>query len=126
MQELLQHKIRQNKEKLRLGSTYVDNALVFCTDLGKPIDVSTLMRVYRRLFKRSSVNLEEVTFHTLRHVYESRLNDLNVDPKTIQSLMGHSSIKTTMDAYVHSSEEKHKEATDKMNSLFDKQLKSSK
>jgi integrase len=37
--------------------------------------------------------------------------------------MGHSSIQTTMDVYVHSSEEKLKEAADKMNSLFSKMIK---
>lgn len=121
--ELLQHKIRQNKEKLKLGNSYTDKNLVFCTELGNPIDISSLMRVYRRILKRSGINTKGVTFHTLRHVYGSRLNDLNVDPKTIQSLMGHSSIKTTMDIYVHSSEEKHKEAAEKMNSLLDNQLK---
>lgn len=124
MQELNQHKIRQNKEKLKSGASYDDKTLVFCSELGKPIDVSNFMRVYRRILKRSGINIKGVTFHTLRHVYGSRLNDLNVDPKTIQSLMGHSSIKTTMDVYVHSSEEKHKEAADKMNSLLDKQLNS--
>ncbi|EET84618.1 phage integrase family protein, partial [Clostridium carboxidivorans P7] len=75
------------------------------------------MRVYKTILKRSGINTKGFTFHTLRHVYGSRLNDLNVDPKTIQSLMEHSSIKTTMDIY-----EKHKEATEKMNSLLGKQL----
>jgi integrase len=123
MQELHEHRKRQNEEKLKFGSNYTDNNLVFCTELGKPIDVSNLMRTYRRILKRSNIDLTGVTFHTLRHVFGSRLNDLNVDPKTIQSLMGHSSIKTTMDVYVHSSEEKLKEAADKMNSLFSKMIK---
>lgn len=123
MAELYQHKIRQNEEKLKAGSLYNDNNLVFCTELGKTIDVSNLMRVYRRILKRSGIDITGVTFHTLRHVFGSRLNDLNVDPKTIQSLMGHSSIKTTMDVYVHPSEEKQKEAADKMNSLYAKMIK---
>lgn len=125
MKELHDHKIRQNQEKLRAGKLYIDNNLVFCTDIGRPIDVSNLMRVYRRILKRSAINTKGVTFHTLRHVYGSRLNDLETDPKTIQSLMGHSSIKTTMDIYVHTSEEKHKEAANKMNTLLDELLKTS-
>lgn len=125
MQELHQHKIRQNEEKLKAGQLYKDNNLVFCTDLGNPIDVSNLMRVYKRILKRSGIDIRGVTFHTLRHVYGSRLNDLDVNPKTIQSLMGHSSIKTTMDIYVHPSEEKQKEAANKMNTLFGKLLKAS-
>lgn len=125
MKELYNHRKKQFEEKLNAGKLYIDNNLVFCTNLGKPIDVSNLMRVYKRILNRSGINTKGVTFHTLRHVYGSRLNDLNTDPKTIQSLMGHSSIKTTMDIYVHTSEQKHKEAADKMNTLLDKLLKTS-
>lgn len=122
MHELYNHKKRQFEEKLKAGNLYNDNNLVFCTDLGKPIDVSNLMRVYKRILKRSGINTKGI-FHTLRHVYGTRLNDLDTDPKTIQSLMGHSSIKTTMDIYVHPSEEKHIEAANKMNALLDTLLK---
>lgn len=123
MQEIIAHKKRQNEEKLKTGQLYIDNNLVFCTDIGKPIDVSNLMRVYKRILKRSGININGVTFHTLRHVFGSRMNDLDVDPKTIQTMMGHSSIKTTMDVYVHSSKEKNIEAADRMNCMLDKMKK---
>lgn len=123
MNELSKHKIRQNEEKLKTGSEYVDNNLVFCTDIGKPLDTGNIMRIYKRILKRSGIDTTGVTFHTLTHVFGSRLNDLNVDPKTIQALMGHSSIKTTMDIYVHASEEKQKEAANKINSLYSNMIK---
>lgn len=126
MHEICKHKMHQNEEKLKTGSEYIDNNLVFCTDIGKPLDTSNLMRVYKRILKRSGINTRGVTFHTLRHVFGSRLNDLNIDPKTIQTLMGHSSIKTTMDIYVHASQEKQKDAADKMNLLFSDMINNTK
>lgn len=39
--------------------------------------------------------------HTLRHTYATRAIESGVQPKVLQQLLGHASIKTTMDTYVH-------------------------
>lgn len=45
-------------------------------------------------------------FHMLRHSFAQRLVDHNIDAKTAQELMRHVSFNTTMQYYVHSSDEK--------------------
>ena len=39
--------------------------------------------------------------HALRHTYATRAIECGVQPKVLQKLLGHASIKTTMDQYVH-------------------------
>lgn len=39
--------------------------------------------------------------HALRHTYATRAIEAGVNPKTLQKFLGHSSIKMTLDRYVH-------------------------
>lgn len=54
-----------------------------------------------------------VTCHTLRHTFASHLNDKDVDILVIQSLMGHSTPRST-ETYIHPSQEKIRKALDQL------------
>lgn len=64
------------------------------------VDPRTVQRQFKRLVEQ--IGLENVHFHTLRHTLTTRLLELGVDVKTISNLLGHKSVKTTLDYYAHS------------------------
>lgn len=54
--------------------------------------------------------IEKISMHTLRHTFATRCIESGMKPKTLQKILGHSKISTTMDLYVHVTDnEKEKE-----------------
>ena len=51
------------------------------------------------------VGIKRFSMHALRHTYATRAIERGVQPKVLQKLLGHASIKTTMDKYVHVTDE---------------------
>ena len=58
----------------------------------------------------NKAGIERVTMHTLRHTFATRCIESGMKPKTLQKILGHSTISMTMDLYVHVTDnEKEKE-----------------
>lgn len=73
-----------------------------------PITKSSYIKAMMRIKKR--LDLHGATAHIFRHTYATILNSAGVDPKTIQYILGHSDIATTMNRYTHVSQSNLKEA----------------
>ncbi|WP_251861839.1 tyrosine-type recombinase/integrase [Clostridium sp. Marseille-Q2269] len=67
--------------------------------IGHYLDTRYLVKRYTKILKDAKIPYKK--FHTLRHTYATRLFELGVPIKTVQTLMGHSDIKTTMNIYTH-------------------------
>jgi integrase len=105
---LKDHRIKQNIKRLKAGEKWNDMDLVFPNRKGTPLDGHTLHRDFLRILKRSG--LRSMPIHSLRHTYASIMIGAGHNPKYIQSQMGHSSIKITLDLYGHLMKEVQKEA----------------
>lgn len=67
-------------------------------------------RAYRNFFNsfQDRLGIERKTFHALRHTFATRCIENGFDAKTVSELLGHASIKTTLDLYVHPGFDKKK------------------
>ena len=63
--------------------------------------------------------LPHISNHILRHTFCTRLCERDVNIKVIQTVMGHSSIKITMDIYAEVSREKQLEEIDRLANELD-------
>ena len=69
---------------------------------------------FKKIFSGSGIMIWfKVTCHTLRHSFASHLNDEGVDIMVLQSLLGHSTPKSTQ-IYIHPSMQKVREALEKL------------
>ncbi len=97
------HKKAQTAERLRAGDQWQNAGLVFTTELGGPVDPRNLLRVVEAA--ASSVGVEGVGVHTLRHSAAVGWLEAGVHIKAVADLLGHSSIAITGDVYGHTSDD---------------------
>src|SRR5918994_4706167 len=94
------HRVRQNEERLQLGSLWEERDLVFPNRRGKPMNADNLYhRDFKPLLERAG--LSGFTFHSLRHTCATLLLIKNVNPKIVSEMLGHATIAQTMDTYSH-------------------------
>ncbi len=102
LQALLVHREKQREEKEDIGEAWDDSwNLIFCTQLGTPIDPTHLLeRQFRKRLADAGLNTE-LRFHDLRHTIATLLRQHGVEAKIVQHLLRHSSIQITLDLYGH-------------------------
>lgn len=100
VEALRRHGKRQAEARMRLGSLYEDEGLVFASEIGTPLDAQNVVnRSFKPLLERAG--LPSIRFHDLRHTCATLLLGKGVHPKLVQTQLGHASIGITMDLYSH-------------------------
>ena len=70
------------------------------------IEPRTIQYRFKMILKKSG--LPSVNYHTLRHIFATNCLQAGFDVKTLSEILGHSSLTTTLNRYVHSSMERKK------------------
>ncbi|RXI60139.1 site-specific integrase [Clostridium tetani] len=116
IENLKQYREKQLLVKKENKDVYNDNDYIFSDKLGNPLDPKRIPRNFKSILKKTG--LKDIKFHSLRHTYATRLFEADVPIKTVQALMGHSDITTTMNIYTHVMPEQKNKAVEKIDKLF--------
>ena len=91
---LLEHRVRQDEERLAAGELWKDHDLVFATAVGTELDAANVRWYFRGICKAAGIG-ENWAPRELRHSFVSLLSASGVPVEEIARLAGHSSSRTT-------------------------------
>jgi site-specific recombinase XerD len=87
---------------------------LFVSKKGNRLAIRTMEDNFKKILLQTDFHVPfNVTCHTLRHSMASHLNDNNVDVLIIQSILGHSSTRST-EPYIHPSHDSIRKAMEKL------------
>lgn len=115
------HRTRQLELRLQLGSEWQDNDLVFCAELGTPLDGSNVYHRLQRDLDRAG--LPRMRLHDLRHTAATLMLVEGVNPKVVQEMLGHANVTLTLATYSHVLPTLQRDATDRLDSAFSRRHK---
>ncbi len=99
IEQLLEHRRRQETEKDEWGADYQNRDLVFCREDGSPIHPHTFSQMFERIVEKS--DLPRIRLHDLRHTHASIALRAGVPIKVIAERLGHQTPAFTMKQYAH-------------------------
>lgn len=117
--------VRQLEKWIKLRqeyATYFSNVFqesqyLFCKKTGEPLTTRDLRTKFKVIVNKAE--LPKISPHGLRHTYTALQIQAGIDPKSLQLLLGHADIKTTLNIYAHLTNDKKRETIVR----FDEMLK---
>jgi integrase len=115
------HRLEQNRERLLAGELWWSPPkapggfswdLVFRTPDGRPIQPARDYRDWRALLEKAEVR--HARLHDARHTAATMLLGMDVKPRVVMEILGHSKISLTYDTYSHVMPELQRAAADQM------------
>ena len=105
--------------------------LLFTTKYGTPICDQIMIDAIKRIVDEINLSRDELeqfemfTPHCFRHTFATRCFEAGIQPKTVQSYLGHATLQMTMDLYTSVLESHSKEEIFKLESVLDDVFESS-
>lgn len=98
----------QIKINMEVGEAYIDSGFVFTNDHGEMMHPRSVQDHFKRAVKKAG--LPNLHFHCLRHTAATLMLYKKIDVKTVQEILGHENIMTTLDIYTHVMEDMKRDA----------------
>ena len=95
-----------------VNGLYKKDAYLLTGEVDRFIEPRTLENKFHKI--ADICNIENVTFHMIRHTFASNCIEAGVDAKSLSEILGHSSVNITLNRYVHSSMETKKKNMEKL------------
>lgn len=92
-------RIQQAKDIANAAELWSAHGLVFANTIGKPIERRNVNRRFEQV--RSAAGLDWLHLHDLRLAFATFLLDQRKELRTVVELLGHSTIRSTVDTYDH-------------------------
>ncbi len=90
---------RHEQRKIRVAAkTWNDGDWIFTGPTGKCLEADRDYRLWQSLLKEAEVR--KVRVHDARHTAGTAMNEIGTDPRTIQAVLGHANVQTTLSLYV--------------------------
>lgn len=93
--------LEEQKKRPKVKEQYGD--VIFTNRVGNPICGIMFNQVLARYCNKCQI--PHISVHGLRHTYATRCIEAGMKPKTLQKILGHSTLAMTMDLYVHATDE---------------------
>lgn len=81
-----------------------DDVYIVSGHADRTVEPRTMQRHFKIVLKRAGIR--DLNFHALRHTFATRCVERGFDVKSLSMVMGHADVKTTMNIYVHPSQER--------------------
>lgn len=119
MEALIRQKATKEAILQRSGNknTIFDD-LVFVTKKNQPVLEASILNAISAILnhmREDGVDIDDFSPHTFRHTFASRAIENGMNPKTLQKILGHSTLQMTMDLYCHVTDDTIFEEMKKMN-----------
>lgn len=96
----------------RLREKKGEECCYFLTGRPTCMEPRGVQRRFKNLLRK--MGIPEVNIHSLRHSFASQWIENGFDSKTLSEVLGHASVKITMDIYVHSSMDRKRACMEKL------------
>ncbi len=104
----VKEKQEKNKKLFKSSYNYKYNDNICVKENGDLIKLDYITKKFKEITRK--LGYDDVHFHCLRHSFATNMYDAGMDMKELQMWLGHSSISTTMDLYLHFLEKRIKES----------------